>query len=80
MTKYAELKSKLESNHAVCQAIEAELKTMQPPEIWVRHYDNPEHPARVFYSEKEANDDFPILTGKRVRYVLPEIETKEQTK
>lgn len=78
--RYYELKSKLATNHAVCQTIEAELKTIQPPEVWIRYYDNPNHEPKAFHSEELAKADYPCLTGKIVRYVLPEIETKEQKK
>ena len=73
MNKYKELSEKLAANHAVCESIQAELKTVQPPEMWVVIY-KAEHKAHPTShpTEEEAKNAWPSLQEKIVRYVLPQ--------
>jgi hypothetical protein len=74
--KYKKLSEKLSANHAICAGIEAELKTMQPPEMWVCFFkDDYKHNLTAFPTEKEAKEHCAIIVEKVVRYVLP---TQEQ--
>ena len=78
MSRYKELSDKLQANHAVCKSIQAELDTLQPPEMWVVFYKK-EHDAKptAHPTEAEAKDAWTSLQEKVVRYVLPTDLTPE---
>lgn len=75
MNRYSELKEKLALNHSVCQSIESELKTIQPPEMWICFYKDKQYEPEAFDNEKEAMEYRTCMIEKVVRYVLPQPES-----
>jgi len=73
MSRYKELVEKKAANHAICEQIDAELKTMTPEEVFVVYYKEIHgvKPA-IHFCESEAKKDCPNLQKEIVRYVLPQ--------
>jgi hypothetical protein len=81
MSKYKELVEKRAANHAICEAIDKELETIQPPELWVVFYKK-EHDTlpTAHTTEADAKEKYSILQEKIVRYVLPETPLTDEPK
>ncbi|MDE2097577.1 MAG: hypothetical protein KGL39_10050 [Patescibacteria group bacterium] len=70
-TTYSELKSKLDSNHAICESIQAEIDKLNHDEIWVVFFKDKANAPNCFTSEKEAMAYCSSIRKSVVRYVLP---------
>lgn len=82
MSKYQDLKAKLDSNHAVCESIKSELEKLTPDEVWVCIFQKERNISpSAFFDEKEARNHCTSIVEKVVHYVLPaEIEQMKEPK